>query len=118
VGEEVRYEHKYRGFNYRMDGVQGAVLGVKLRYLDQWTEARRQRAGWYARELGGLEGLGLTRPDERGQCRHVYHLYVVRTPHRDDVRRHLSEAGLRAAIRTTIGAAIRTTPPASPRAER
>jgi dTDP-4-amino-4,6-dideoxygalactose transaminase len=43
-GEEQRYEHKYRAFNYRMDGVQGAVLGVKLRYLEQWTDARRHHA--------------------------------------------------------------------------
>ena len=43
-GEETRYQHDYRGFNYRMDGIQGAVLGVKLRHLEQWTEARRSHA--------------------------------------------------------------------------
>jgi dTDP-4-amino-4,6-dideoxygalactose transaminase len=48
-GEEVRYEHKYRAFNYRMDGVQGAILGVKLRHLEAWTEARRRNAAEYGR---------------------------------------------------------------------
>ena len=43
-GEKTRYEHSIEGFNYRMDGIQGAILGVKLRHLEQWTEARRTRA--------------------------------------------------------------------------
>ncbi len=72
-GEEVRYEHKYRAFNYRMDGVQGAVLGVKLRHLEAWTEARRRHAVEYTRRL---EGTVARAPRERSGARHVYHLYV------------------------------------------
>jgi dTDP-4-amino-4,6-dideoxygalactose transaminase len=94
-GEEVRYEHRHRGFNYRMDGVQGAVLGVKLAYLDTWTEARRERASWYER---ALQGLGLRLPVERPGCRHVYHLFVVRTPERDRIRQQLAAAGVQTGV--------------------
>ena len=61
-GEETRYEHKYRAFNYRMDGIQGAVLGVKLRHLEPWTEARRAHAAEYGRRLAGTP---VTLPVER-----------------------------------------------------
>jgi dTDP-4-amino-4,6-dideoxygalactose transaminase len=74
-GEETRYEHKYRGFNYRMDGVQGAILGVKLRHLEAWTEARRRNAAEYGRQLADTAAA---LPRERPDVRHVYHLYVVR----------------------------------------
>jgi hypothetical protein len=47
-GQEKRYEHRLKGFNYRMDGIQGAILRVKLRHLEAWTEQRRQVAAWYA----------------------------------------------------------------------
>jgi dTDP-4-amino-4,6-dideoxygalactose transaminase len=52
-GEETRYEHKYRGFNYRMDAIQGAILDVSLRHLEGWTEARRRNAAEYGRALAG-----------------------------------------------------------------
>src|SRR5688572_17230649 len=52
-GEERRYEHAIKGFNYRMDGIQGAILRVKLQYLERWTEARRERAARYRRVLAG-----------------------------------------------------------------
>jgi dTDP-4-amino-4,6-dideoxygalactose transaminase len=76
-GEETRYEHKYRGFNYRMDGIQGAVLGVKLRYLERWTEARRAHASAYRRVLADTPARV---PVERAGSRHVYHLMAVRLP--------------------------------------
>jgi dTDP-4-amino-4,6-dideoxygalactose transaminase len=94
-GEEVRYEHKYRGFNYRMDGVQGAVLGVKLGHLEAWTEARRERAAWYR---GHLEGTAVGLPVERPGSRHVYHLFVVRVPRRDAVRTALTAAGVQCGV--------------------
>ena len=50
-GQEKRYEHRLKGFNYRMDGIQGAILRVKLRHLESWTEKRRQVAAWYAEML-------------------------------------------------------------------
>jgi dTDP-4-amino-4,6-dideoxygalactose transaminase len=94
-GEEVRYEHKYRAFNYRMDGVQGAVLGVKLRYLDAWTEARRRHAGEYARQLAGTAAR---LPIERPGSRHVYHVYVVQLQDRNGWRARLSDAGVQTGV--------------------
>jgi dTDP-4-amino-4,6-dideoxygalactose transaminase len=98
-GEEVRYEHKYRAFNYRMDGVQGAVLGVKLRYLEAWTEARRRHAATYARQLSGTPAVT---PLERPGTRHVYHVYVVRLPQRDVWRARLGEAGVQTGVHYPI----------------
>ncbi len=98
-GEEVRYEHKHRGFNYRMDGVQGAVLGVKLKYLEAWTEARRSRAAEYTRRL---TGTAASTPAERPASRHVYHQYVVRVPERDAWRAALTEAGVQTGVHYPI----------------
>jgi dTDP-4-amino-4,6-dideoxygalactose transaminase len=98
-GEEVRYEHKYRGFNYRMDGVQGAVLGVKLRHLEAWTEARRRNAAEYARRLADTSVKPLS---ARRDVRHVYHLYVVRLQQRDVWRDRLNEAGVQTGVHYPI----------------
>jgi dTDP-4-amino-4,6-dideoxygalactose transaminase len=98
-GEEVRYEHKYRAFNYRMDGVQGAVLGVKLRHLEAWTEARRRNAAEYGRQLAGTLAVA---PVERPGTRHVYHVYVVRLPQRDAWRARLGEAGVQTGVHYPI----------------
>ena len=98
-GEEVRYEHKYRAFNYRMDGVQGAVLGVKLRHLEAWTEARRARAAEYARQLAGTVAAT---PIERPGVRHVYHVYVVRLAQRDTWRARLADAGVQTGVHYPI----------------
>jgi dTDP-4-amino-4,6-dideoxygalactose transaminase len=75
-GQEKRYEHRLRGYNYRMDGIQGAILGVKLRHLETWTDARRRHA---ARYDAALAGSGVATPVVRGGNRHVYHVYAVRT---------------------------------------
>ena len=98
-GEETRYEHKYRGFNYRMDGVQGAILGVKLRYLEAWTEARRRNAAEYGRQLADTAAR---LPRERRDIRHVYHLYVVRLQQRDAWRDRLTEAGVQTGVHYPI----------------
>jgi dTDP-4-amino-4,6-dideoxygalactose transaminase len=98
-GEEVRYEHKFKAFNYRMDGVQGAVLGVKLRHLEAWTEARRDHAAEYGRQLPGTPAAP---PVERTGCRHVYHLYVVRLAQRDPWRAALAEAGVQTGVHYPI----------------
>ena len=98
-GEETRYEHKYRGFNYRMDGVQGAILGVKLRHLEAWTEARRRNAAEYRRRLADTSA---TLPRERSDVRHVYHLYVVRLQQRDVWRDRLNEAGVQTGVHYPI----------------
>jgi dTDP-4-amino-4,6-dideoxygalactose transaminase len=98
-GEEVRYEHTHRGFNYRMDGVQGAILGVKLRYLERWIEARRGHAAEYARQLAGSH---VALPRERPGVRHVYHLYVLRLTQRDGWRERLAESGVHTGVHYPI----------------
>ena len=98
-GEERRYEHSVKGFNYRMDGIQGAILRVKLRHLETWTEARRTRAAEYARAFAGS---GLALPVERPQCRHVYHVYAVRLSARDATRMALQDAGIQTGVHYPI----------------
>jgi dTDP-4-amino-4,6-dideoxygalactose transaminase len=98
-GQERRYEHRLKGFNYRMDGIQGAVLGVKLRHLDAWTEQRRLVAGWYAEML---DQAIVRTPKARPGCRHVYHVYAVRTEERDRLRQTLDGAGISTGIHYPI----------------
>lgn len=94
-GEKTRYEHSIRGFNYRMDGIQGAVLGVKLRHLERWTKARRRLAATYGRLLAGTAART---PRERPGVRHVYHVYAVRLPQRDAWRARLQEMGIQTGV--------------------
>jgi dTDP-4-amino-4,6-dideoxygalactose transaminase len=92
-GMEPKYHHHEVGFNSRLDALQAAVLRVKLRHLDAWTEARRGVAERY-RALFTEEGLDeiATLPAERAECEHVYNQFVVRVPaaSRDGLRSHLS----------------------------
>jgi dTDP-4-amino-4,6-dideoxygalactose transaminase len=98
-GEERRYEHSVKGFNYRMDGIQGAILRVKLRHLDRWTELRRSRAAGYRRVLSDLP-VGL--PAERDGIRHVYHVFAVRVAQRDAWRARLTELGIGVGVHYPI----------------
>jgi dTDP-4-amino-4,6-dideoxygalactose transaminase len=98
-GEEQRYEHRLKGFNYRMDGIQGAILGVKLRHLEAWTEARRGRAALYDRHL---RQSPLRMPVVREDSRHVYHCYVVRTRNRDQCRAMLAEQQIQTGVHYPI----------------
>jgi dTDP-4-amino-4,6-dideoxygalactose transaminase len=82
-GQVERYQHSVIGWNDRMDGLQGAVLSVKLRHLDKWNEARRSHARFYSKLLKGLDSVTL--PREAGYARHVYHIYAVRVPQRDEL---------------------------------
>jgi len=75
-GQKEKYEHVLPGFNGRMDGIQGAILRVKLRQLEPWTEARRRHAGRYS-ELLADSGLGL--PIVSSDVRHVFRVYAIRT---------------------------------------
>ena len=78
-GAEKKYQHVLKGYNYRLEGIQGAVLRVKLRHLEAWTEARRSVG---ARYDGLLADSGIATPEAMPYARHVYHIYAVRTPHR------------------------------------
>ncbi len=91
-GAEKKYYHDVYGHNYRMEGIQGAVLGVKMRYIEQWTEARRRHAARYNELLKGMPGI--VTPKEMPGAKHVYHLYVIRTSRRDDLQRHLEAKGI------------------------
>ncbi|HLH43682.1 MAG TPA: DegT/DnrJ/EryC1/StrS family aminotransferase [Bryobacteraceae bacterium] len=79
-GAERKYHPALKGFNYRMEGIQAAVLRVKLRYLERWTEARRAHASLYTRLLTGSE---VTPPYETPEARHVYCVYSVRSSRRE-----------------------------------
>jgi dTDP-4-amino-4,6-dideoxygalactose transaminase len=75
-GQSKKYYHESFGHNYRMEGIQGAVLGVKLKYINKWTDERRRVAAKYYELLSNLEQLIL--PDEMPGHKHVYHLYVIK----------------------------------------
>lgn len=90
-------EHNIEGINSRMDGLQAAILSVKLRHLDAWTKARRSLAAEYSRQLLGVPGI--ITPKETDNCEHVYHLYVIQVEHdRNDLRKYLSERGIQTNI--------------------
>jgi len=94
-GQAGKYNHVRKGFNYRMDGLQGAVLGVKLKHLPAWTEARQRAARAYD---AALALLPLTRPEVGNERSHVYHVYPVLLRDRDRVQRQLGEAGIQTGI--------------------
>lgn len=94
-GSTVRYYHDEVGFNYRMEGLQGAVLGVKLKYLAQWTAERRRVARTYNQLLAGTP---LQLPVEADYAASAWHLYVVRHPQRDELKQHLDRHGVGCAF--------------------
>jgi dTDP-4-amino-4,6-dideoxygalactose transaminase len=94
-GQESKYNHVVAGYNYRMDGIQGAVLKVKMNYIESWTEARRWVASHYDRLLAKLP---LARPQPPAHSRHVYHVYAVRLPRRDDAARLFQQADIGVGI--------------------
>jgi dTDP-4-amino-4,6-dideoxygalactose transaminase len=98
-GQEQRYHHVLPGFNYRMEGIQGAVLRVKLRHLQAWTDARRQRAQAYD---ALLEGSAVTPPPEMPYARHAYHIYAVRSGSRDVLQQRLLERGVHTGLHYPI----------------
>lgn len=91
-----KFFYQEPGYNHRMDGLQGAVLGVKLPHLDQWNERRRQLADRYRQGLQGVAELIL--PSEAEYAHHVYHLYVVRARDRDRLAAALKQAGVDTAV--------------------
>jgi dTDP-4-amino-4,6-dideoxygalactose transaminase len=94
-GQESKYYHILPGYNYRMDAIQGAVLKVKMNYIEDWTEARRSVAAQYDRLLADC-CCQLPRPPSHS--RHVYHVYAVRVAHREQVQQALHTAGIGTGI--------------------
>ena len=99
-GRVAKYDHEFEGRNSRLDGLQAAVLSVKLRHLDTWIDARRAVADRYHATLAGVGDLVL--PRQRNWGRHVYHLFVVRTENRDGLKDHLARAGIETGIHYPI----------------
>ena len=93
-GRSTKFGHRFAGTNSRMDGIQAAVLDVKLRHLEGWTERRRQIARLYNENLDD----SAIKPVEPEGCRHVYHLYVVRVKNRDGMRKTLAGKGISTGV--------------------
>lgn len=98
-GQAAKYHHSVEGTNARLDALQAAVLRIKLRRLAGWTKERRGVAEIYGRELASS---GLELPKELPGSWHVYHLYVVRHPRRDEIRSALDAAGIRTGLHYPI----------------
>jgi dTDP-4-amino-4,6-dideoxygalactose transaminase len=90
-GAEHKYLHVLKGYNYRLEELQAAVLRVKLRHLEDWTDARRRHARGYNALLADA---AVVTPHEQSDVRHVYHLYVVRSQERELLQRWLGAAGV------------------------
>ena len=100
-GQDRKYHHVLRGYNYRMEGLQGAILRVKLRHLEEWTEQRRTIARTYG-EL--LAGCGIELPTEMSWARHVYHVYTLRCEERDALHAALQGEGIQTAVHYALPA--------------
>ena len=98
-GQERKYEHLLAGFNYRMEALQGAILSIKLKHLGGWTAARRERAARYDLLLRDAD---VATPVEMPYARHVYHVYAVRTRHRDQLQQSLDAQGVQTGIHYPI----------------
>jgi dTDP-4-amino-4,6-dideoxygalactose transaminase len=95
-GQREKYVHDVVGFNSRLDGIQAAMLRVKLRHLDAWNARRQALAALYRQQLSGLPGLVL--PATSPEREHVYHLFVVRCGARDALQAHLQTCGIAASV--------------------
>lgn len=95
-GQSRKYYHSIVGWNARMDGIQAAILNVKLEYLPEWNELRRKHARMYTEILSG-NSLVIP-PVEAENRRHIYHLYAIRYPHRDGLIEALKDKDIHCAI--------------------
>ena len=100
-GQDRKYHHVLLGFNYRMEGLQGAILRVKLHHLDQWTVARRAAASQYNQLLANC---GVELPTEMPWARHVYHVYTLRTEDRDPLQAALQAEGIQTVVHYALPA--------------
>ncbi|MBD3244154.1 MAG: erythromycin biosynthesis sensory transduction protein eryC1 [Chitinivibrionales bacterium] len=95
-GQNRKYIHEIEGYNGRLDALQAGILFVKLGYLQERNNARKDRARRYCTLLDGIQGITL--PSEPSWARSVYHLYVVQSPRRDELRQMLSDAGVQTGL--------------------
>ncbi len=95
-GQLEKHNHIMEGRNSRMDGIQAAILSVKLKYIELWTERRRANARYYDSILNNIESIEIPKCIEDGW--HVYHLYVIRCKDRDGLKEHLEGNGISTGI--------------------
>ena len=100
-GQSRKYHHAVEGYNGRLDALQAGILHVKLRHLTRWNEGRRLSAEHYNELFGPMAG-SVRVPHQPSWSKPVYHLYVIRTSYRDDLQRHLGEAGIGTGIHYPI----------------
>ncbi len=99
-GRIAKYDHEFEGRNSRLDGIQAAILSVKLNHLEEWTKVRIQTAMEYINQLSDIDEIKL--PNIKENVRHVFHLFVVRSHKRDAIREKLSNAGIETGIHYPI----------------
>lgn len=99
-GRVEKYNHEFEGRNSRLDGLQGAILSAKLKYLDAWTESRIKIADLYLDKLKGVGDIIL--PVKEAWAKQVYHLFVVRTKERDNLQKYLSENNIQTGVHYPI----------------
>ena len=104
-GSSRRYHHEQRGFNYRLDAIQSAIIRVKLRHLSAWTQRRREIAAFYTQKL---KDAPLTLPLEFPDSHPVYHVYAVGVKGRDQVAQQLAERGIQSNAHYPIPVHLQT----------
>ena len=92
----TKNSHKIEGINSRLDGLQAAILSLKLKHLQSWTEARQHKAKYYIEGLASIDELCL--PKVASQAQHVWHQFVIKTQDRDNLKKFLEDAGIPTVI--------------------
>ena len=91
-GSLIKHQHKIEGINSRLDGLQAAILSVKLKYIDKWTESRIKNAKLYTELLSSIQNVQT--PKIHSNAKHVFHLYVIRCDSRDKLNQYLNANGV------------------------
>jgi len=99
-GRIAKYNHEFEGRNSRLDGLQSAILSVKLKYLLAWTERRIEIADYYSEQLKGVKEIVL--PIRKNWAKQVYHLFVIRTDRRDELKDYLTDRGIQTGVHYPI----------------
>jgi len=99
-GRKAKYDHSFEGRNSRLDALQAAVLSLKLKHLESWTEKRILIAERYIKELSGIKGLIL--PKREKWSRQVYHLFVIRVSDRQKLRNFLDQKNIQTGVHYPI----------------
>ena len=99
-GRIDKYDHEFEGRNSRLDGIQAAILSVKLKHLEVWIDKRRTLANFYITNLANIEDIIL--PVIRPWAKHVFHLFVIRAKHRDSLKKFLNDSNIETGIHYPI----------------